>query len=1154
MVYFPINFPVHFDPHGRGNEKPETTESPLVTRYSDDGATLAVMCRKTVYLWTSNPLAMVGSYQRSSQSLQEYGDNLRITWGREGSVLCIATSLGYLVFLKVSVTGQPCRLQNRVTGQFVGGLGHHTKFESEVFACQAGTTAIKHKITSIVSRLDEVMVATTAGAIERFSWTTRSFNAAAAIVLHNVSFFSAPQHVSEADHVVCMEHNPAVRCLAFAASNGGAGVICASNTAFDKNVKGYWAVPPPRHIGSSKSPQRIKKNRKATCVAINHRFRLLAVGYDDGDVDAFTIQQDFSLTHSHALPQYSSQSGIPSRSSTSGPVSTMKYTEDGYALAVGWKQGGVTVWSVFGCLLMSTANDSTMSASAKDTAIDGVISLAWGPQGYVLLAVSSKTTKLTQYKFVKSALTNNASLSNQFNVALQGDRTICVNPDMGDGRSPRNVDKLLDLQWQMLQVPTAYLQQNWPIRYTAVGPSGQYLAIAGRRGVAHFNMQTSKWRLFGNQSQEQSLECSGGIVWWEEYLVVSCKNATTGQYEVRFFPRDANLDNRYMTHVQMMTREVLLLNVCHERLIVYTSGRRVLIFGISRGEAANNEFAPVQLQIEWEVDLKDYVSNAANVISLNLLYETNETTEQNSAALSGLIANVAGDLMLFALEPNDEGEQVFSPPALLANGVENYWAWSPSVFNKPLERHLAEALWLGCGGEGMKVWMPLYHGEPGSPSKRMLGGPSGEGLSKCVMLPFMLNIYPLSVLFADAVVLGASHDVHHLNGSKTPYYALERKTQIYLHHILRQLLRRSQNTHALEIAHACEDLSYFPHVLELMLHEVLEAEANVELSVDIAQLPRVSDFLTRFPYYLETIVHCARKTEVAKWNYLFSVVGDANTLFETCIAKHKLQTASSYLIILQSLESPAASKKHAGRILTMALVDENWDLSKDLVRFLQATSSYRPSSDHGSSNSKKVQPDDSKSFGQVFGDHALELFRTHRIRALGRFSAHLRFPLVNWLRSIRSREGLTLKFDDALPRVINDFGMDNQLGKQNENKNGEEADPSRKSSTLAEVVFMMNIFFEAKFFDWAFLCAVVINDEDAAFRVLEEVALDKETSDGVFGIMKRFQPGIQNGSFGDQFAPLFEKVSTKYRSALPIPTDLERERPESVQDGSCAVS
>jgi hypothetical protein len=44
----------------------------------------------------------------------------------------------------------------------------------------------------------------------------------------------------------------------------------------------------------------------------------------------------------------------------------------------------------------------------------------------------------------------------------------------------------------------------------------------------------------------------------------------------------------------------------------------------------------------------------------------------------------------------------------------------------------------------------------------------------------------------------------------------------------------------------------------------------------------------------------------------------------------------------------------------------------------------------------------------------------------------------------------------------------------------------------------MNMMFAARFFDWAFLLALLLLDDLGAARILEEVALDPESADGVY--------------------------------------------------------
>lgn len=69
---------------------------------------------------------------------------------------------------------------------------------------------------------------------------------------------------------------------------------------------------------------------------------------------------------------------------------------------------------------------------------------------------------------------------------------------------------------------------------------------------------------------------------------------------------------------------------------------------------------------------------------------------------------------------------------------------------------MTDALWLGCGSAGLRVWLPLF-----PPSRRAQTGGIGEHdiqvlLSKRITVTLEVDTcYPLTVLFENAVVLGA---------------------------------------------------------------------------------------------------------------------------------------------------------------------------------------------------------------------------------------------------------------------------------------------------------------------------------------------------------------------------------------------------------------
>lgn len=85
-------------------------------------------------------------------------------------------------------------------------------------------------------------------------------------------------------------------------------------------------------------------------------------------------------------------------------------------------------------------------------------------------------------------------------------------------------------------------------------------------------------------------------------------------------------------------------------------------------------------------------------------------------------------------------------PIVLASCCESLWCSNRSATMKP---HLSHALWLHCGAQGTRAWLPLF---PNTADQ------SHTFLARRIMLPVMPSIYPLAVLFEEGILLGAETD------------------------------------------------------------------------------------------------------------------------------------------------------------------------------------------------------------------------------------------------------------------------------------------------------------------------------------------------------------------------------------------------------------
>ncbi|XP_018113730.1 guanine nucleotide exchange factor subunit RIC1 isoform X4 [Xenopus laevis] len=1101
----------------------KTVEKPFHIQPDSQRIFFSVLSQTQLSIWYNRPSVLIASYKESAKATAQFGNYKQADWRPDSSMIVIATANGYILFFDIIPVGEDKYLYEPV---YPKGSPHiklipHYKEEQCAPALNLETKKVmdlQASITSIQSMMEDLLVATEDGLLHIIHWEGMT-NGRKAINLTTIPFsidFQPSRAGSFLDfgdvHIRDMEYCATLDGFAVVFNDGRIGFITPGSSRLTADqIHGVWA----------------QDVVDGSCVAVNNKYRLMAFGCVSGSVLVYTIDNTTgALQLSHKLELTPKQ--YPDMWNKTGAVKLIRWSPDCSVVMVTWECGGLSLWSVFGAHLICTlGGDFDYRADGTKKEALRICSMGWGTEGYHLWAITADSSQNTdyemsdktvpqqsgilQFQFIKSALTVNPCMSNQEQVLLQGEDRLYLNcgdaTQTQNARSPSSLPEHKPLRdrspfpggsgdsqglstllghrhWHVVQIQSTYLQSNWPIRYTAIDKVGQNVAVVGKFGFAHYSLLTKKWKLFGNITQEQNMVVSGGLSWWKEFIVLACFNLSEQQEELRVYLRTSNLDNAF-AHVIKVQLETLLLSVFRDMVIIFRADCSICLYSIERKNEGPNP--SVCLQVLQEVSMSRYIPHPSLVVSVTLTSVRTETgislkMLQQACDAESIMLNLAGQLIM--LQRDRSGPQIrekearthqhkllpFCAPVVLAQSVEN--VWSTCRANKQ-KRHLLEALWLSCGGAGMKVWLPLFPRDHRKPH---------SFLSKRIMLPFHINIYPLAVLFEDALVLGAINEtvaydcLNNLSTSSEhlevqfPFCIVERTSQIYLHHILRQLLVRNLGEQALLLAQSCAALPYFPHVLELMLHEVLEEEATSREPIPDPLLPTVAKFITEFPLFLQTVVHCARKTEYALWNYLFAAVGNPKDLFEECLMAQDLETAASYLIILQNMEAAAVSRQHATLLFNTALEQGKWDLCRHMIRFLKAIGSgemetppatpttQEPSSTSGfeffrhrsislsqsaenfpagKSNLQKTHSMPSAAAGKRWSKdsdcaenmyidmmlwrHARRLLEEIRLKDLGCFAAQLGFELIGWLCKERTRAARVDDFVTSLKKLHKDF-------------------------------------------------------------------------------------------------------------------------------------
>ncbi|CAG8513882.1 710_t:CDS:10 [Ambispora leptoticha] len=865
------------------------------------GNLFVTLTSTSLQLWGFRPIALISQVSRTKKSIEEYGENQNVFWKPDGSLVVVQTSRSCLfTYNVIPFDDKSYKYQfGNVSHHYTTGAGEGNGVKTYLLKFRM-TIRIDAGMEVAIGTEDYLIVTTKSPpAIQCIPWQAEP-GATKTNILARLDFLHYKKGITR------IVYDRKISLFGWITSDGRAYAVQFNENpplppAGVKNPPIYWAGFSFHDEGSS----------KATFIAINAKFSLLAVGTESG------------IVYIYFAKNYNGR-----------PVTSIAWTSDGYAVAVGWRDEGLALWSVYGRLLMTSMSDDgpqSLPNNFQDQFLCGIDNLFWGVGDYELFILHTKRKEnecqIYSLPFVKSAVTGFHSPDNAKRGFLQmDDRLLLYRGGDQEDLSAINPDAIV---WQHISIPNMYITDNWPIKYASISSDGRYIAISGRRGLAHYNVSSDRWKLFGNQQQEQEFAVRGGLLWFKHILVVACDNLRTHTNEIRMYSRETKLDNIYMIQNVQVPSNILYLSLLDNALLAYCGDNMIYHYLLTSASSETTGGAggnSIGLKLCQQISFTGVIHAPARVRSISWFQpKSHKSFTPDNMQTASIIFLIDGKLVLLHPQKSDAGEVQYDLH-VLADKIEFYWMANRGVGS------LKNSLW-ACDGKGVKIWMNIWSQEEKAKDWQndVLLSANKEGLH------ILLEFYPLSVLLDKGIIVGVEQQTSIRQSLEFAVFKLATNTHLFLQYIIRYMLTRELEDEAVAFATSYQKLVYFGHALEVLLHQVLEDEAENSIGkAKGAVLPRVIRFLNHFPHALDVIVGCARKTEVALWDYLFSIVGSPKDLFERCMTTGFLKTATSYLLVLHTLEPTAHSSEDTIRLLTRAMETEDYDLCTELVRFLNS--------------------------------------------------------------------------------------------------------------------------------------------------------------------------------------------------------------------------
>jgi hypothetical protein len=265
--------------------------------------------------------------------------------------------------------------------------------------------------------------------------------------------------------------------------------------------------------------------------------------------------------------------------------------------------------------------------------------------------------------------------------------------------------------------------------------------------------------------------------------------------------REAKLDDLNIICCENMGHEVVSISITGNNLLVYTKNFLIQSYVIK----SHGDFR-FSLVLNQAFSLEGFVgSEAVGVQAICRYNGGNKSSDSISNQPILLLKN--GTLHMIWKKVYYELTQDSSWFATrLSRKVEHFWV--TEAFD---DDELNLSIWI-FDGTGTKILdNPL----------QMVEKPLGHKDDIFVM---EFDFYPFMVLLNQGIIVGVKQQVSLNKKMSISQFLIDIKTHLFVHLIIKQYLLRGQSSQALKFSSTYQQLGYFNHALEIMLHVALEED------------------------------------------------------------------------------------------------------------------------------------------------------------------------------------------------------------------------------------------------------------------------------------------------------------------------------------------